>query len=69
MKILILSVGIKAVCLGAALAITGPRPAAAQPPASDQVRLNISGATVPTTKILAIGRWTPKATMVGVRAR
>jgi hypothetical protein len=55
--------------LGAALAITGPRPAAAQPPASDQVRLNISGATVPTTKILAIGRWTPKATMVGVRAR
>jgi hypothetical protein len=71
MKTLILGGGIKAVSFGAALAllsVIGPRPTAAQPPASDQVRLNISGATVPTTRILAIGRWTPKATMVGVRS-
>jgi hypothetical protein len=29
--------------------------------------LNVTGATGPTTKILAIGRWTSKATAAGVR--
>jgi hypothetical protein len=70
MKNSILSSGIKTACFGAALAVlagVGVAPAAAQAPASDQVRLNVSGATVPTTKILAIGRWTPKATVAGVR--
>jgi len=69
MNISIPSGGIKAVCFCAALAllaVTGVMPAAAQAPASDQVRLNVTGVTVPTTKILAIGRWTPKATMAGV---
>jgi hypothetical protein len=31
------------------------------------VRLNVTGKTVPTTKILAVGSWTPKATADGVR--
>jgi hypothetical protein len=69
MKISILSGSIKAACFGAAfvlLAATGVTPAAAQTCASDQVRLNVTGVTVPTTKILAIGHWTPKATMAGV---
>jgi hypothetical protein len=69
MKVLIPSGGFKAACFGAALALlplTGVTPAAAQASVSDQVRLNVTGATVPTTKILAIGRWTPKATMAGV---
>jgi hypothetical protein len=35
--------------------------------AAEQVRLNVTGKTVPTTKILAVGRWTPKATADGVR--
>jgi hypothetical protein len=40
---------------------------AAQAPAAEQVRLNVTAKTVPTTKILAIGRWTPRATADGVR--
>jgi len=63
-----ISILIKTACLGAAfvlLAATGVTHAAAQTSASDQVRLNVTGATVPTTKILAIGHWTPKATMAG----
>jgi hypothetical protein len=39
---------------------------AAQAPATEQVRLNVTAKTVPTTKILAIGRWTPRATADGV---
>jgi hypothetical protein len=35
--------------------------------AAEQVRLNVTGKTVPTTKILAVGLWTPKATADGVR--
>jgi hypothetical protein len=69
MKISILNGGINAACFGAAfvlLAATGVTPAAAQASAPDQMRLNVTGATVPTTKILAIGHWTPKATMAGV---
>jgi hypothetical protein len=71
MKIIAIpSGGIKTVRFSAALAllaVTAPMPTAAQAPVSEQVRLNVSGATVPTTKILAIGRWTPKATTAGVR--
>jgi hypothetical protein len=70
MKPSILSRGVKEAWFGAALAglavATAP-PVAAQAVASDQVRLNVTGATVPTTRILAIGRWTPKATTEGVR--
>jgi hypothetical protein len=70
MKTSILSRGVKGACFGAALAglaVATAMPAAAQAVASDQLHLNVSGATVPTTKILAIGRWTPKATTAGVR--
>ena len=35
--------------------------------AAEQVRLNVTGRTVPTTKILAVGHWTPRATADGVR--
>lgn len=69
MTISILRGGIKAACFGAMtglMAVAGVTPAPAQAPAYDQVHLNVTGATVPTTKILAIGRWTPKATMAGV---
>lgn len=66
MEISILRGGLTTACVGASLAVLTTL-AAAQAPASDQVRLNISGATVPTTKILAIGRWTSKATEAGVR--
>jgi hypothetical protein len=70
MKISTLNGGIKATCFGAALAllaVTGVTHAASQASTSDQVRLNVTGATGPTTKILAIGRWTSKATEAGVR--
>ena len=40
---------------------------AAHAPAAEPVRLNIAGKTVPTTKILAVGRWTSNATADGVR--
>ena len=40
---------------------------AARAPADEQVRLNVAGKSVPTTKILAVGRWTLKATADGVR--
>jgi hypothetical protein len=69
MKTSILSSGAKAVCFGVALvgfAAASGTPAAAQAVASDQVHLNVTGATVPTTKILAVGRWTQKATAAGV---
>ena len=46
------------------LCITLP---AARAPADEQVRLNVAGKSVPTTKILAVGRWTLKATADGVR--
>jgi hypothetical protein len=46
------------------LCITLP---AARALAAEQVRLNVTGKTVPTTKILAVGRWTPKATADGIR--
>lgn len=46
------------------LCITLP---AARAPADEQVRLNVAGNSVPTTKILAVGRWTMKATANGVR--
>jgi hypothetical protein len=67
MKVSILSGGLKAACFGVAV-VTGASvtPAAAQASASDQVRLNVSGATVPTTKILAVGRWTSNATIAAV---
>jgi hypothetical protein len=67
MKVSILSGGLKAACFGVAVvAGASVTPAAAQASASDQVHLNVSGATVPTTKILAVGRWTPNATVAGV---
>jgi hypothetical protein len=69
MKISIPSRGFKAASLGAAfalLALTGVAPIAAQARAPDQVHLNVSGTTMPTTKILAVGHWTPKATTAGV---
>jgi hypothetical protein len=56
-------------CFGAALALlalTPVTPAATQVPASEQVHVNVSGLTAPTTRILAIGRWTPKATATEV---
>jgi hypothetical protein len=62
---------VKGVCFGAALvglAVISGTPATAQGVASDHVHVNVSGATVPTTRILAIGRWTPKATAAGVRS-
>ncbi len=65
----ILSHGNKAASLGAAfalLSLTGVTPAAAQKLAPDQVHLKVSGATVPTTRILAVGHWTPKATAAEV---
>jgi len=71
MQVSISSSGIKAACFGAAftvLAVAGVAPAAAQAAAPDQVRLNVTGATVPTTKILAVGRWTSKATSSAVRS-
>jgi hypothetical protein len=69
MKISIPSRGFKAASLGAAfalLALTGVAPIAAQARAPDQLHLHVSGATMPTTKILAVGHWTPKATTAGV---
>jgi hypothetical protein len=69
MKISIRSRGFKPASLGAAfalLALTGVAPIAAQAPAPDQVQLNVSGATMPTTKILAVGHWTSKAPRAGV---
>jgi hypothetical protein len=68
MKISILNGGLTVACFGVAV-VTGASvtPAAAQASASDQVHLNVAGATVPTTKTLAVGRWTSKATIAGVR--
>jgi len=59
-------------CLSLGIAGVRVAPVAAQTAnsgaaSSGQVRLNVSGATVSTTKMLAIGRWTPKATVAGVR--
>jgi hypothetical protein len=71
MKTPILSRSFNWAYLGAAfvgLAVINGPPAAAQTATSDQVHVNVSGATVPTTRILAIGRWTPKATAAGVRS-
>jgi hypothetical protein len=66
MKMSILSGGLKAGCFSAAVVMgASVTPAAAQAYASHQVHLNVSGATVPTTKILAVGRWTPNATVAG----
>jgi hypothetical protein len=65
------SCGIKAACLSATLAVlfgAGVTVVAAQAPGTDQVRLNVTGMAVPTTKILAVGRWTSKATAPGVRS-
>jgi hypothetical protein len=65
------SSGIKAACLSATLALlfgAGVTVVAAQAPGTDQVRLNVTGVAVPTTKILAVGRWTSKATGPGVRS-
>lgn len=70
MKLSILNSIISAAGVGGALValtLASTAPAASQPPAPEQVRLNVAGAATPTTKILAIGRWTPKATASGVR--
>jgi hypothetical protein len=61
--------GLAPACFGAvAVACEGVTQAASPVSASDQVHLNVSGETGPTTRVLAIGRWTPKATIAGVRA-
>jgi hypothetical protein len=62
--------GVKTACLGATLAVlfgAGVTMVAAQAPSADRVRLNVTGVTVPTTKILAVGSWTSKANVPGVR--
>jgi hypothetical protein len=71
MKTAILSRSVNWACFGAALVglgVINGTPAAAQTATSDQVHVNVTAATVPTTRILAIGRWTPKATAAGVRS-
>jgi hypothetical protein len=70
MKISIPNSVTNAARVGAALVVlTGASvaPAAAQAAAPDQVRLNVTDVAVPTTRILAIGRWTSKATATGAR--
>ena len=69
MKLTIADKGVKtgrstafAVLIG--LCVTLP-PLGRSPP--NKVRPNVTGKTVPTTKILAVGSWTPKATADGVR--
>jgi hypothetical protein len=71
MKTAILSRSVNWAYFGATLvglAVINGTPATAQAVASDQVHVNVTGATGPTTRILAIGRWTPKATAAGVRS-
>jgi hypothetical protein len=67
----ILSCGIKLSFFGTMLAMligANVTVAAAQTSDSDQVRVNVTGAAVPTTKILAVGRWTSNATASEVRS-
>jgi hypothetical protein len=58
---------IRAGTMLAILAAFGPIPASAET-ASAQVHINVTGVAGPTTKILAIGRWTSKSQADGVRA-
>jgi hypothetical protein len=68
MNTLILQGVHKAFCYGATLALlafVGVTPVVAEASATNQVTVNV-GAAVPTTKILAIGRWTFAATEVKI---
>jgi hypothetical protein len=59
----------KAFWYGATLAVlplAGVTPTVAEASATNQVAVNV-GAAVPTTKILAIGRWTSAATEANIR--
>jgi hypothetical protein len=63
--------GLQATCFGSVVSLLASGDvgaAATQVRDPEQVTLNVTGATVPTTRILAVGRWTSKATAAGVHA-